>query len=128
MSRGPEKKPGGLKKRLRARPSLARDVRSPNELRTDLADAWVASVGDVSEAAAADVTARIKELRVVEDVEEFRPNLERHGFPNRNDLRDPEIGVIDPGAVKESAVRGSKASAIGSSQNPCHEVASSCGE
>lgn len=92
---------------------------SKYEFRADLSNTRVARIGNLPEAAAADVPARIQELRVVENVEEFRANLERHGFPNRNDLRYPEIGVVDAGAVEESAVRVSKASAISTNQRPC---------
>jgi len=48
----------------------------PNELPTDLSNARVAGIRDVSEAAAADVPAWIHELRMVEYVEEFTANLE----------------------------------------------------
>src|SRR5882672_9712190 len=46
-------------------------VNSPDELRTDLSNARIVGIRDVAEAAAADVPARIYELRMVEYVEEF---------------------------------------------------------
>lgn len=92
---------------------------SEYEFRAELTDARVARIGNLPEAAAADVPARIQELRVVENVKEFRANLERHGFLDGNDLRYSEIGVVDAGAVEESAVRVSKASAISTNQRPC---------
>jgi hypothetical protein len=95
-------------------------MQSPNELRTHLADARIAGICDIAEAAAADVPARIHELRVVENVEEFAANLERHGFPNGNDLRYPEIRVIETRAMKEPPVRGPETSAIRSGQNTRH--------
>jgi hypothetical protein len=48
----------------------------PNELPTQLPNPRVAGIRDVSEASAADVPARIHELRMVEDVEEFCTNFE----------------------------------------------------
>jgi hypothetical protein len=56
----------------------------PDELRTELPNAHGTCTGDVSEAATADVTGRVTELRVVENVEEFTPNFERLGFRDRD--------------------------------------------
>ena len=63
--------------------------KSPDELRTDLPNAWITGIGDVSKVSAADIPARIQELRVVENVEEFAPNLERFRFCDRDDLLQP---------------------------------------
>ena len=52
----------------------------PDELRAQLPNAHGTGTGDVSEAPTANVTARVRELRVVEYVKEFTPNLERLGF------------------------------------------------
>jgi len=93
---------------------------SPDELRTDLSNARIAGIRDISEAAAADVPARIRELCMVENVEEFAANLERHGFPNRNDLRDSEIRVIETRAMEEAPVRGPETSAIRTGQDTRH--------
>lgn len=84
----------------------------PDELRTDLADARVAGVGDVAEASAADVTARIRELGMVEYVEEFTPNLEVHCFSDRNYLRYSHIGIVESRAMEEAAVRRTESSAV----------------
>ena len=65
------------------------DPKSPDELRTDLPDARIASVGNISEASAADIPARIHELRVIEYVEEFASNLEIFCFCDRDDLLQP---------------------------------------
>lgn len=92
----------------------------PNELRTELSDARSSRIGDISEAAAADVPTRIHELRMVENVEEFGANLERHGFSNGNDLRDSEIGIVEARAMEESAIRCPETSAIRTGQNPRH--------
>lgn len=77
----------------------------PQELRTNLTDAWIARTGDVSEIGTGDVPARIRELRVVEYVEEFTPNLKRLRFCDRDSLRDSEIGVVDAGTMEEPTVR-----------------------
>jgi len=66
--------------------SANQDALLPDKLPTELPDTRITRVRDISEVAAADVAARIHELRVVENVEEFGANLERHGFPNGSDL------------------------------------------
>lgn len=91
---------------------------SPDELRTDLPDARVAGVRDISEASAADIPARIHELRVVENIEEFTPNLKQLGFGDRDRLLKPEIGVVEAGAMEESPIRGPETSAIRTGQKP----------
>jgi hypothetical protein len=93
---------------------------SPDELRTDLPDARITRIRDISEAAAADVPARIRELCVVENVEEFAANLERHRFLNGNDLRYSETGVVEARTVEESAIRRPETSAIRTGQNTRH--------
>ena len=93
---------------------------SPHELRTELPDARITGVGDVSEASAADIPARIRKLRVVENIEELTADLERHGFPDGNDLGDSQIGVVEARAMEESAVRCSETSAIRPDQSPRH--------
>jgi hypothetical protein len=93
-------------------------IRLPNELRAKLSDAWVARLGDLPKIRTADVAIRIYELRVVEYVEKFSADLERHGFPDRDDLRYSQIGVVETRAMEESAVRRAEASAIRTSQNP----------
>ena len=60
----------------------------PDELRAELPDPHGTGTGDVSEAVTANVTARVRELRVVEYVEEFTPNLEGLRFRDRDDLLD----------------------------------------
>ena len=91
---------------------------SPDKLRTDLANARITGVGDISEACAADIPARIHELRVVENIEEFSPNLEQLGFCDRDRLLNPEIGIVEARAVEESPVRRPETSAISAGQNP----------
>lgn len=61
----------------------------PNELRAELPDTHGTGTGDVSETATADVTAWVRELRVVEYVKEFTPNLERLCFGDWDYLLDP---------------------------------------
>jgi len=103
-------------------------ARLPDELRAELPDAWIPRIRDVSEAAAADVPARIHELCVVENVEEFSANLERHGFLNRNDLRYSETRVVEARTMEESAIRCPKTSAIRTGQNTGHISALSSGK
>jgi len=67
---------------------------------------------DIPEAVAADVSARVRELQVVEYVEEFTANLERHRFPNGKDLRYSEIGVVEAWAMEKPAVGGAELAAF----------------
>jgi hypothetical protein len=60
----------------------------PDELRAELPDAHGAGTGYLSEGITANITARIIELRVVEYVEKFTPNLERLRFRDRDYLLD----------------------------------------
>jgi len=103
-------------------------ARLPDELRAELPDAWIPRIRDVSEAAAADVPARIHELCVVENVEEFSANLERHGFLNRNDLRYSETRIVEARAMEESAIGCPETSAIRTGQDPRHISALSSGK
>ena len=84
----------------------------PNELRTDLPNAHGTGAGNATEAGTADVAARIQELRVVEYVEEFTPDLERLGFRDRYRLLQPQIGVVDTRPMEEPPVGRPKASAL----------------
>jgi hypothetical protein len=92
-------------------------IKSPDKLRAELSDAWIASIGDLAKARTADVPARIHELRVVEYVEEFGTDFERHGFLDGNYLRDTQIGVVEARTMEESTVRRAEASAIATNQN-----------
>src|SRR6476661_2426472 len=74
----------------------------PVELGADLPDTGSRGAAHQAESAAADVAARVVELRVVEDVEEFSANLESHGFGDSGSLRHPEIGIDDSGAMEET--------------------------
>jgi acetyl-CoA carboxylase alpha subunit len=98
--------------------SLARMIRSPDELRAELSDARVTSVRNLPKIRTADVATRIHKLRVIEYVEELSADLERLGFRDGNDLRYSEISVVETWAMEESAVRRAEASAIRTSQNP----------
>lgn len=97
--------------------SANQDALLPDELRTELPNARITRVGDISEVCAADIPTRVRELRVVEYVKEFTANLEGHGFPNGNDLRYSEIRVIETRAMEEPPVRGPETSAIRTGQN-----------
>ena len=55
---------------------------SPNELRADLPDARIARTGHPAEVAAVDITTRVVELGVVENVKELSANLEPHRLPD----------------------------------------------
>jgi hypothetical protein len=100
----------------------------PDELRANLPDTGIASVGDLPKVRTADVATWVQELRVVEYVEEFTPDLKRFAFRDRNDLRYSQISVVETRAMEESAVRRAEASAIWTSQNSRHQVAGSCGK
>lgn len=91
--------------------------KSPNKFRTHLADTRRLRLRDIPEAAVADIAARVHELQVVEYVEEFAANLERHGFPDGEDLRYSEIGVVEARPMEESAVGGAKLATF-AGQNP----------
>ena len=91
---------------------------SPDKLRTDLADARITGIGDIPETSAGEIPARIRELRVVENIEEFTPNLKHLGFGDRDRLLKPEIGVVEAGAMEESPIRGPETSAIRTGQKP----------
>jgi hypothetical protein len=80
----------------------------PDELRAELPDPHGTGTGDVSEAATADVAGWVTELRVVEYVEEFTPNLERLGFRDRDQFLNSHIGVVDAGTVEESPIGRAK--------------------
>jgi hypothetical protein len=49
---------------------------------------------------------------VIEDVEEFTPNLEVHRFIEWNHLGYTQIGIVDTGAVEKPPVRRPKRSAV----------------
>ena len=85
---------------------------SPEELQTDLTDARGLGIGNISEAPTGNIPARIHELRMVEDIEEFTPKLEYLGLGDRDRLLEPEVGVVEAGTVEESAVRCPESSTI----------------
>lgn len=91
------------KKEVRARPASPALIRSPDELRAELPDAWVARAGDNSHVAI-DITTRVQELSVIEDVEEFGGDLERLSFGNGNSLGYAHIEIVDARPVEESPV------------------------
>src|SRR5437762_14051880 len=74
----------------------------PVKLRADLPDARIVRAVDQTESAAADVAARIVELRVIENVEEFSSNLESHRFGDSSSLRHAKIRIEKPRAVEET--------------------------
>src|SRR5579863_3299571 len=84
----------------------------PDKFRTDLADASWLSIGDVTEGCAADISARIRELKVVENIEEFAAKLDRHAFLDGEYLRHSEIGVVEARAVEKPPVRRTESSAV----------------
>ena len=90
---------------------------SPNKLRADLADTRRPSIRDVAEGGAADVSAWVHELCMVEYVEEFTPKLQGHCFRNRDNLRNSEIRIVEARAMEEPAICGSKTPAIRTGQD-----------
>ena len=81
-----------------------RILRLPEELRANLPDAGSARVRDDSEARVVDVSARIRELRVVEDVEKFTTDFKSDCFLDVDPLRQPKVGVIESRAMEEAPV------------------------
>lgn len=57
-----------------------------------------------------DVAPRIHELRVVKDVEEFDEQIKRYLLAKDSSLQYAEVRVVEPGAVEEMPVRGTKCS------------------
>src|SRR5258706_3947802 len=98
---------------MRQRIPCLTEVTLPDKLRARSSNGWIAVAADDPEVPAADVPARIVELRVVEDVEEFSSNLEGHRFSDDGPLREPEIGIVETWAVEEPAVGGPESSAVG---------------
>ena len=58
----------------------------PVEFRADLSNARIARIGDDSEARVADVSGGILKLRVVEDVEKFKSEIESEILLNYGSL------------------------------------------
>src|SRR5215469_411325 len=109
--------------------------RLPNEFPTDLPNPRVVGIRDVSEASAADVAARIEELRVVEYVEEFRTKLQKSSFRYRDSLRYSQISVVDAWTMEESAISRPETPAIITKQYAgvplpirVYQIAGSCGK
>src|SRR5437588_12585711 len=96
-----------------AKPSESRTpiLGLPIELRTDLADARRLRIGYNSEApAVVDIASRIRELRMVEDVEKFDAQIKRHLLSNDGSLQYAEVGVVESRAVEEAPVGSAKGS------------------
>jgi len=92
------------------RPCLCASI-LPVELRADLPDARIARLGDDSEGpGVVDVSGRILELRVVEDIEKFKTEVESEILFNLCPLQYSEIGVVEARAVEKSPVGGAKCS------------------
>src|SRR5689334_4358131 len=77
---------------------------SPVELGAELTDAGRAGIGDNAEVAAAEITVRIHELRVIEDVEELGSNLDAHRFGDSSNLLQPQIRVQKAWSMEELTV------------------------
>ena len=89
------------------------DPKSPDELRADLPDARSTRAGDVAKARTiADIPAWVIELGMIENIEEFTPNLEGFLLGDGDSLRYPEISIVESRAVKEPAIRSAESSAL----------------
>ena len=88
-------------------------MKLPVKLRADLTNAGIARVGDDSEARTGDVPARIRKLRVVEDVKKLQADIESVILLNYGPLQYAEIGVVESRAVEEAPVGGAKSAQIG---------------
>ena len=80
-------------------------VKSPIELRAELADARVARAGHLAELTAAKVPIRIIELGMIEDVEKFGAYFKRDGFFDSGSFRQAKIRVVESGSMEELTVR-----------------------
>ena len=92
-------------------------------------------IRDVSEVCAADIPARIEELRMIEYVEEFCTKLEKSSFCYRDSLRYSQIGVVDAWTMEESSIRCPETPAIVTKQYArvplpiwVYQIARSCGK
>ena len=79
-----------------------------NKLEAQLPDARITRTGDHAEIAAAEVAAWIVELRVIEGIEEFGAEFERHRFINVREFHQRHIPVGKTRSGDEAAVRRSK--------------------
>jgi len=85
------------------------------EFRADLADARFSRAGHKTELAttvrvdviraSTEAAAWVCELRMVEDVEEFRANFKGQGFLNNSALRKAEVGIVESRSVEKLAIR-----------------------
>jgi len=103
-------------------------VNLPDELPTDLSNPHGTGAGDVSKAVTGEVATRVIELRVVEDVEEFSPKLERFAFLDRDALLYPEISVVDAWAMEEASIGRTKRATLSARLARAIETAWSRGE
>src|SRR5207253_5094587 len=78
-------------------------LRSKRKLQRRLSDPTVAGICDLADIAI-DLTSRIRELSVVEHIEEFQTKLESAGFADTSVLVQREVPIIDSGAVEEAAL------------------------
>src|ERR1700680_1052124 len=76
----------------------------PVEPSTELPDARIARTRHLAELTAAEITARVFELRVIENVKKFRADLESHRLPDIGSFRNAEIGVADPRAMEKLTI------------------------
>ena len=73
---------------------------SPDEFRTDLPNARSIRTRNIAEVLAANAPAGVVKLRMIEDVEEFTPNLEVHSFISGIILVMPKSVLLIPGPWK----------------------------
>src|SRR5215813_5008848 len=78
-------------------------IRSPNEFRAELSDAWGTRAGDDCKVAI-DITTRIQELSVIKDVKEFATELESFLLRDRKAFAQAHIKIVDAGAVEKPSV------------------------
>ena len=80
-------------------------VSLPKELQAQLADAGRHGAGHPAKRTAAEVSAGIVELGVIEQVEELRAELHRHALAQGCDLLEAEVPVVESWPVEEARVR-----------------------
>src|SRR5438552_4524629 len=76
----------------------------PEEFQAHLPDARIARAGHITKQAAVEISSRVVELGVVEQIEELRTKLERHALSYFGVLVNGNIKVIESGPVEEPGI------------------------
>src|SRR5882762_618336 len=77
----------------------------PVKFHTELPDTGIPRASHHAECAVSKIPIRVHELGVIEDVEEFGSDFERHSLSDHRPLHQAEVGVVKSWTVEELAVR-----------------------